>query len=676
MTMLEIPQYLTVDSPYLANIRALCEKSPEFAQKIDEIDASQLIPLEQTRNQAWTCQIPGSNAKHIYLHSRYDPQREARNWADGVEELALKQTEENSGKIPMCYVIDGFGLGYHIQALYERLEGETFIVVSEPNIVLLRTALERFDFSEMLKDDRLVIITQTDRSEIFKKLQQHATVMMMGVVFTHPLQKLNSDFHAAIHTLVSEYAAFMRANLWTLLGCSIQTCKNVIHNLPTYVSTPSVDILKKRFAGKPAVLVAAGPSLRKNIDLLKTIRDRVVVIAVQTVLKPLLAQGIEPDFVTSLDFYHVCKRFFEGVDEHPNIHLVAEPKAHWDVIDCYRDIGPMTLLWNEFAKILLDELPDHHDHMTGGTTVAHLSFYLAEYLEADPIILIGQDLGFSDNVYYAPGNALHDTWRSEFNRFCTIENMEWQRILRQGGSLRRVSDCYGNPIYTDEEMFTYLQQFERDFAKSKYRIIDATEGGVRKQGTEIMSLADAAKQYCRDPIDRQAFSYLDNVKWFDPSRLEEALRVLKKRIEDIDAFKEIVIETIELVKEMLELLDDQPALNRKMIRLDDLRGLVKQKMNTYKLVGYASQTAELCRFRLDRTIGVQNKKGKDRQRQQLLRDVGYVSELKLGCERMRELLEEGVERFEQELAKHSETSEMLDDTQTLVAVAEGGQDHD
>ncbi|MCH9022172.1 MAG: motility associated factor glycosyltransferase family protein, partial [Planctomycetes bacterium] len=355
------------NAPYVNNMRALCKHSPILAHKIDSVDELDFIPCEKTRSGEWTCQWTGPNNRNVFLHSRYNPTREAQRWADGVEELAKSQIDEDSGKVPMCYFVDGLGLGYHVRELYDQLEGEAFIVVSEPNVAMIRTALEHFDFSKMLMDERLVFITADDRAEIFKRLQQHSHVMMMGVVFTHPLQRIETEFHARVHTLISEYTAFMRANLWTLLGCSLQTCKNVIHNLPTYVSTPSIDILQKRFAGCPAVLVSAGPSLRQNIELLKKIRDRVVVIAVQTVLKPLLASGIEPDFVTSLDFADICKRFFDGLENLPNVHLVAEPKAHWDVIDIYRSIGPMTLLGNEFASLLLEGQTDDHDCLVAGT---------------------------------------------------------------------------------------------------------------------------------------------------------------------------------------------------------------------------------------------------------------------------------------------------------------------
>ena len=89
--------------------------------------------------------------------------------------------------------------------------------------------------------------------------------------------------------------------------------------------------------------------------------------------------------------------------------------------------------------------------------MAHLAFYLGQYLGANPIIFVGQDLAFTDHVYYTPGTALHDVWQPEMNRFCTIEMKEWERIVRNRGILRQVQDIHGQPIYTDEQMFTYLQ---------------------------------------------------------------------------------------------------------------------------------------------------------------------------------------------------------------------------
>src|SRR5690606_30118257 len=91
--------------------------------------------------------------------------------------------------------------------------------------------------------------------------------------------------------------------------------------------------------GFPAVVVSAGPSLRRNMKLLAEpgVRDRVVIIAVQTVLKPLLAAGIKPHFVTALDFHEISKRFYEGLkpEDVQGVTLVVEPKVHPVVIDAF-----------------------------------------------------------------------------------------------------------------------------------------------------------------------------------------------------------------------------------------------------------------------------------------------------------------------------------------------------
>jgi len=638
----------------VANMRALCESSPRLAVQIDAVDELDLLSCQETRSGAVTCQLPGSAGTAVYVHSRYDPVREAERWADGVEDLAAQQESKDGWQAPMCYVVDGFGLGYHVKALYDRLAGEAFIVVSERNTALLRTALQTFDHSEMLASDRLAIITTADRQEIFKKLQQYSNAMMMGVVFTHALQRIDADFHAQVHTLVAEYASYLRSHLISLLHNGIITCENILRNLPTYVATPGIDILKNRFRGHPAVIVSAGPSLRRNIEQLGQIRDRVVVIAVQTTLKPLLAYGIVPDFVTSLDYHPVSERFFEGLtaEQLRDIHLIAEPKATPGVIDYYHRRGPVSLLGNEFAQLVLGDAANEHDELTPGATVAHLAFYLAEYLGADPIVFIGQDLGFTDNVYYSPGTALHAVWRPELNRFCSIEMKEWERIVRHRGLLRKVKDIHDQPIYTDEQMFTYLQQFEKDFARCTATVIDASEAGARKQNCTTMTLGDVAAEHCRAAIDRDKFSYRQHITTCEPDKLCQARGQVEKRIEEVRQFCDVVQETLGLINEMLELLDDQPTLNKKMVRLDELRTMVKHRPNEYRLVMYVSQAAEIFRFRQDRIIELDSPEGKKRQRRQLQRDVAYIGEIDKGCERLLKMLEDCLTRLDEAIAEN------------------------
>src|SRR6187200_407952 len=165
------------------------------------------------------------------------------------------------------------------------------------------------------------------------------------------------------------------------------------------------------------------------------------------------------------------------------------------------------------------------DRMPSGATVAHLAYYVAEHLGCDPIIFVGQDLGFSDGLCYAPGTSYEDVWRPELSRFSTAEMKQWEQIVRERHILRRIPDHEGRPMYTEERLFSYLQQFERDFAKSKATIIDASEGGAAKRGATPMKLADALETFCREPLTDRFVSH-PGLAW---ERVSECLGSLQKR---------------------------------------------------------------------------------------------------------------------------------------------------
>src|SRR5439155_26260044 len=162
--------------------------------------------------------------------------------------------------------------------------------------------------------------------------------------------------------------------------------------------------------------------------------------------------------------------------------------------------GPLPMVGNDMAESLLREMSLKKAGLPSGSTVAHLAYYLAEYMGSDPIMFVGQDLGFSDGLYYAPGTSYEDVWRPELGRFCTVEMKQWEQIVRERPIMRKIPDQQGRPMYTEERLFTYLQQFERDFLRSQRKIIDATEGGAAKRGTTVMKLADAIAEFCRDVL--------------------------------------------------------------------------------------------------------------------------------------------------------------------------------
>src|SRR5213075_2901172 len=119
------------------------------------------------------------------------------------------------------------------------------------------------------------------------RLTPHAALISVGVEsVTHPPSiQLAGEFHRQVQTWLSEFASFSRTSLNTLVLNSRRTAENIARNIGRYVATPSLSRLENCHKGEPAVVVSAGPSLRKNIHLLQGLQDKAVLVAVQTTLK-------------------------------------------------------------------------------------------------------------------------------------------------------------------------------------------------------------------------------------------------------------------------------------------------------------------------------------------------------------------------------------------------------
>ncbi|MFQ5414375.1 MAG: 6-hydroxymethylpterin diphosphokinase MptE-like protein, partial [Phycisphaerae bacterium] len=286
---------------FLHNMRALWRVDPTLALRVDAVDDHKRLPLEPTRSGAYTARVPTDDGGTVYLHSRYDPDEEARRLIDTVN-LDDK----------FCILVSGLGLGYHVRALADRLRGDAFIICTEPALPVIATCLTCVDLADIIAARRLVILTDADKARLHERLKPHSATIMLGVAFLRHPASIRAAGPALTHIgdMIREFVDFTRMSLMTLIGNARITCRNIAMNLPTYLTTPPIDILRDRFTGDPAVVISAGPSLARNIDRLADLKGNAVLCAVQTTLKPLLQRGIVPDFVTSLDFHEISRQFF------------------------------------------------------------------------------------------------------------------------------------------------------------------------------------------------------------------------------------------------------------------------------------------------------------------------------------------------------------------------------
>ncbi len=627
------------------------------------------------------------------LASRRDPVAEAKRLAERVDIVTS----------PVVVVV-GFGLGYHVAEMARRMGRAGIVVAFEPDIGLLRAVLERIDHAGWMRDSNLVLLTDPDdEGAMAGALRNTEGAISMGVqVVEHPASQarlaqgvvpegmggagggLTGGMGQRFVQRFTRIVKAARTSMATTLVQSEATLRNLTQNVDVYGLSPGVGELAGLGAGRAAMVVSAGPSLQRNIELLSRpgVRERFVIVATQTVLKPLLARGIKPHFVTALDFHEISRRFYEGLKEEDvrGVTLVVDPKVNPAVPSAFpgaiRSIGSPfldRLLGPEFARDM--------GHLQPGATVAHLAYYLARHLGCDPVVLVGQDLGFTDGQYYASGAAIHDVWAGELNPFNTLEMLEWQRIVRMRGTLRRERDVLGRSIYTDEQMATYLLQFQRDFKTDADRgllTIDATEGGVAKAHTTPSTLERALREFGGRGSGAEGFEVPVATGTLGTERTGAARRIVK-RIQsvrrDVWRIGTLSRETAAVLEDMLAHHEDQAKVNRLIGKVEAIRDQVTALQPAFGMIELLNQTGAFNRVRADRRIRLGSRAGElsamEVQREQIERDRTNVRWIADAADALGEMLDEAVGVCE---GKPKRTRDPARDTeQPALAVGAGAE---
>ena len=597
------------------NLSCLGDRNRDLATAIRTAASSPAIEFADTPQN-----VPAATFNGMQLCSRHRPLEEAQRQVDDIDLI------EHA-----AVVVLGFGLGYHVRRLVERSAKATLIIVFESNVSLLRAVFERVDLSWLKDALVLFVVDPGDRGGLAKKLEGAESILAQGVhFFEHPASRLRLREPAfQFASLFSEFITAAKTTLMTTLMRSVDTTRNLLLNLDHYAAGAGIAELHGIAAGRPAVVVSAGPSLHKNVHLLKdaAVRDRCVIISAQTTLKPLLNARIQPHFVTALDYHEISRRFYEDLraDDVRTVTLVAEAKAHPVILDSFP--GPIRCCANPFLDKLLGPMKRDMGDLPAGATVAHLAFYLARYLGCSHVAMIGQDLGFTDGLYYSPNNPIHDVWAPELNPFNTIEMMEWQRIVRHRLHLRKLRDVHGKSIYTDAQMHTYLQQFERDFAESQREgltIVDATEGGVAKQHTTAMTLSEFLDRHVRQAPPLPAFPLPSTT--LDSKRQHEARERIAHVRGEAHRLGELSKETAGLLRNMLADQHDLAKMMRHFQKVERNRKDVEKRFETFELLNALNQMGVFNRMKADRRLHMSKHLSPlERQRRELERDLTNVT---------------------------------------------------
>lgn len=256
-----------------------------------------------------------------------------------------------------------------------------------------------------------------------------------------------------------------------------------LYNLPSAAGAPDLNALRQRFAGRPAIVVSPGPSLAKNIDVLRAAQGRALLIAPLQTLKRLHSEGIRPDFAVVLDSHdHASapRDFIGDIRDDWLPDLVASNSAHANVLR--RFAGSRIYFFDAggpLDRLLANAMRSPWPALSAGS-VAITCLRLARHWDCAPIALVGQDLAFADDGQrYAPGAG---------------------RDAPAPTLLRELPGYHGGTVKTAPDYFLFHHQFEamaRKYRaeKPELRLFNCTEGGAHIGGFEQVPLRDWLQQH-------------------------------------------------------------------------------------------------------------------------------------------------------------------------------------
>ncbi len=283
-----------------------------------------------------------------------------------------------------------------------------------------------------------------------------------------------------------------------------QLVVHAVENLANVAAWPSVARLRGSFRGRPAVIVSAGPSLEKNIDVLRHFAGKAVIIAVSHALLALHRAAIAPDVVVVTETQDV-RYHFDHVPSDRLGALVLGTSVRPELF-AYPARSFFTFSANPLIDSWVYDGIEADASIRSGGSVSNIAFGLATLWGCDPIIVVGQDLSFSEGRYYARTTCDGDARvaMTVDGAGVVIEASEGYRKLEPRGPepmvLREVPGYYGGRVPTSPALHKAWAWFvdEVGTMQGQRTFVNCTEGGAFIEGMDHVPLREAAARYARE----------------------------------------------------------------------------------------------------------------------------------------------------------------------------------
>jgi hypothetical protein len=341
-------------------------------------------------------------------------------------------------------------------------------------ILLVRMDLAGFaaemhcvDLTKLLSDEGVIVTTDitemrwalrylVGESDALRRLSC-PSIMQIDPITAADLHV--QTFRTTMSRNLEAHTGIMRGREWA---------EKALINVPRLLSEPDLERLKGRYEGMPGLLVAPGPSLKKNIDLIPQFAEVGVVVGVSHVLGRLQEIGVNPELSVAIEANDISFHFDSTDVEHASI-VVSESSAP-EVVSL-----PAAQFWVMHDSLVGNWLREENvmpPNMVA-SSCTHVVFHALRNMGCNPIYLVGLDLALADDG-------------RQYSEGCAGWTPNQASIECEG--------YHGGRVQTIAQYNTFRDQFEIMFSTDEYqklRIVNCTEGGAKIEHTEQMTLAEA-----------------------------------------------------------------------------------------------------------------------------------------------------------------------------------------
>jgi len=561
------------------NIKALLEKNPELATKLFAIKTHQDFEVVQQGEDPINLNI--IDKKRNYPLYETSPLTEIQN--------KHKYFKENYERYPVLFFY-GMGNGIFHKLLFAN-QSLKKLFIFEPNLEIIYIAFHIVDFSEEIENEKLnIIIPQELTYAKAFKIFSHKDVQLFAKTFElHIYSNYYEKFYSKniletnkllIRAIKQTITNFGNDTIDTLIGI-----EHHINNLPLMLKSPYFKQLENKKNSDVAVIVSTGPSLAKQLPLLKKIAPYATLICIDASMPILAKHGITPDFVTSLERVQATAKFFKNTPAkfQKDIIMLHASLQHKDVLKYSK--GKKILPMRPFRHTRYFRL-DKYGYLGVGMSAANMAYEFAYFMDFKTIILIGQDLAYSeDGKSHSEGHV--------FGADQVKHKPTDEYVTKYGGE---------GLIKTTRTWNMFRNFFEKDIEDTKSKgvtTINATEGGARIHGAVEMSFKEAIEKY----IDTTKPKKEIKLRTLPQKSIDKLMLKAHKKIEDMIRYGLRVQSKIEktflaVAKECekLELLKEQNRLEEinyeKLLKLSNKIDKIKDIIETKKFALIFGETIE------------------------------------------------------------------------------------